>query len=121
MLLATAISVSQLQTLHAIGITQPDLPSFPNPLDYSPLPMPRLSPPPDNAHVRDISAHPCGELERFTKYASAAYQSVSLSAPAAEYSCATGKLRARLTFVGLFARSLGRSLWMFAVVLRCTV
>ena len=34
-------------------------------------------PPPqdsDNTHVRDVSAHTCGDFERFAKYASAAYQ-----------------------------------------------
>ena len=53
----------------------------------------------------DVSEHTYGELERFAKYASAAYQ-VSWSPPAGQYARAIRKLRARLTFVGLFAHYL---------------
>jgi len=75
-LLAAAIAAPQLRTLHAIDIAHPHSSPPPNPLEQSPLSMLRRPPPEDsdNAHVRDVSADTYGELERFAKYASAAYQ-----------------------------------------------
>ena len=87
-----------------------------NPQEQSSHSILRRPPPEDNAHVIDVSEHTYGELERFAKYASAAYQ-VSWSPPAGQYARAIRKLRARLTFVGLFAHYLG----MFAVVLQSTM
>ena len=76
-----------------------------NPQEQSSHSILRRPPPEDNAHVIDVSEHTYGELERFAKYASAAYQ-VSWSPPAGQYARAIRKLRARLTFVGLFAHYL---------------
>ena len=45
-----------------------------NPQEQSSLSILRRPPPEDNAHVIDVSGHTYGELERFARYASAAYQ-----------------------------------------------
>ena len=65
-LLAAAIAAPQLRTLHAIDVAQQQQSHL------SLLPRPPLE---DNAHERrGVSARTYGELERFAKYASAAYQ-----------------------------------------------
>ena len=65
-LLSAAIVAPQLQTLHAIDVAQ----------SPQSLPLPRRPPLDDNApaYGRNVSEHTYGELERFAKYASAAYQ-----------------------------------------------
>jgi hypothetical protein len=67
-LLAAAIAAPRLRTLHAIDVAQQQQSHL------SLLPRPPLE---DNAHEherRGVSARTYGELERFAKYASAAYQ-----------------------------------------------
>lgn len=68
-LLAAAIAAPQLRSLHAIDVAQQQF-------HLSLLPGPPLE---DNAYAhaherRGVSARTYGELERFAKYASAAYQ-----------------------------------------------